>query len=305
MKPPLISILIVTWNNENDIEGCIQGFLNSTYTNFNITLVDSASSDRTLEIVKEKFPQVKVIPLQENKYYTGALNVGIEYIQATFAPQYILFLNADTVAEPNMLEELLNAAEDYGMGNGGNLLAVGPKVKYFEEKDKIYSIGIDYDGFMNACQIGIGKIDGVDVKTDVGDGDMGETDLSEADAERFNTSKQVFGVEGTCIFLVAKNLALLGKKPFWEKLKMYSEDVEFFIRAKKHGLVGITAPKAVLYHKVMVSTLQNSSLKIDDLKMKNWLWIALRHYKWKSKIAMLKKYLFRKFSIKDRMEIQK
>jgi len=273
MKPPLFSILIVTWNNENDVGECIQSFLNSTYTNFNITVIDSASSDKTLEIVKEKFPMVKILPMPENKYYTGALNFGIGYIQETFAPKYILYLNADTVAEPDMLEELLNVAEDFGMGNANNLLAVGPKVKFFEQRNKIYSLGIDYDGFLNACQIGHGEID----------------------KGQFDKSTTVFGIEGTCVLLVARNLKKFGPKPFWEKLKMYSEDVEFFIRARKFGLVAITAPKAVIYHKVMASTKQNLTFKVKEQKMHNWLLIALRHYKFKSKLAILKKYILWKF----------
>ena len=281
MKPPLISILIVTWNNEKDISGSLKSLLDSTYKNFNITLVDNASSDDTVEIIRKNFPMVHIIKMEENKYYTGGLNAGIKYIQENLSPKYILFLNADIIADKNMLQELLNVAEDYEIGGvklgqmgvleaGRNLIAVGPKNKYFDDPEKIYSIGIDFDGFMNACQHGTGEID------------KGQFDLPQ----------KVFGVEGTCVLLKVENLKRFGNKPFWERLKMYYEDVEFFIRAKKFGLVSITAPKAVLYHKVMVSTNQNPMLKLEEVKKKNWLLIALRHYNLKSKLAMLRKYLF-------------
>ncbi len=55
---PLVTINIVTWNNENDISQCLKSISKQDYDNYNVIVVDNASTDNTVKIVKESFPFV-------------------------------------------------------------------------------------------------------------------------------------------------------------------------------------------------------------------------------------------------------
>ena len=61
-----ITFIIVSWNNENEIRDCLSSIIRFTPVPFKIIVVDNLSSDNTREIVKNEFPQVKLIESSEN-----------------------------------------------------------------------------------------------------------------------------------------------------------------------------------------------------------------------------------------------
>lgn len=71
----IISIVLVTYNRREQILETIQAFLNQTYENKEIIVIDNASSDGTAESIKRYFPQIKLIELPENFAIKG-LNIG-------------------------------------------------------------------------------------------------------------------------------------------------------------------------------------------------------------------------------------
>lgn len=70
---------------------------------YEIIVVDNASRDGSVEMVKKDFPQVKIIANQSNLGFAKANNQGIKIAQG----EYILFLNSDTVVPPGTIETLL------------------------------------------------------------------------------------------------------------------------------------------------------------------------------------------------------
>ena len=270
MEQCRVAIVVVTWNNEQDIADCLKSLFNQTEKQLKIIVVDNLSSDQTCEIVSTQFPEVTLLTPKTNLYLAGGNNLGIRHALQNFKPQYLMVINPDTKAEPTMLTEMLKVIDQ-----NKKIGAVGPKVKFWGGKRHglLYSCGIYFDGFNWAAQIG----------------------HLEKDQEQFNQTQEVFGIEGTCILIRTEMFQQLGG--FWEKLKMYLEDVEFFIRAKKFDWKAVYCPKAVLWHKVMQSTKQNKNLKLEQQKMRNWLLIAFRNYPLISKLAMLKKYLWFKIGL--------
>jgi len=90
--PVKLSIIIVTFNGENHIQNCIHSiykYLPKEY--FEIILSDNLSTDNTVKIVKENFPDVKII-IGENKGYGSGMNKGMKLAQG----DYFLILNDDT-----------------------------------------------------------------------------------------------------------------------------------------------------------------------------------------------------------------
>ncbi len=113
-----LSIIIVTWNSENEISKCLTSIIENTKgLNYEIVIVDNNSSDRTLnkigEISEGKFHKIKVILNNENKGFTKACNQGILSSEG----ENILFLNPDTKITGDSLKNLyykLNSSESFG-----------------------------------------------------------------------------------------------------------------------------------------------------------------------------------------------
>jgi GT2 family glycosyltransferase len=259
-----ISVVIVTWNSEKDIEECLLSLRSQSYKDFNVILVDNASSDKTLEIVENNFPDVIVLAQDKNLFLTRANNLGISYAIQNYNPEFVMVLNPDTKLDSNLLETLLSSMKDENIG------AVGPKVKFYKNKNEglINSAGLNFDGFSQAYDIG----------------------FEEEDSAQYDSPKEVFGVTGACILYRVKMLNEIGL--YWPRIKLYLDEVELFIRAHNAGWKVLYNPKTTLWHKYMASTDQLKVEKIGKVKKDAWLWIALRHYPLKNKFAMVKNYLF-------------
>lgn len=264
VEEPLLSIIIVTWNNEKDILLCLKSISEQDYKNYNIIVVDNASSDSTVKLVKEKYPNVELITLENNIYLTGGNNLGIEYALSKYNPEYVMVLNPDTYLADNVLSELVNYSKtDKRIG------ALGPMVKFWRNKNEglINSAGLYYDGFMQAYDVG----------------------FMQKDEGQFSNPRQVFGVTGACILYRAEMLLQIGL--YDNRIKMYMDEVELFIRAHKADWKVYFVPSAVIGHNYMQSTNKNKDFNRNKQMQKAWLIIALKHYKLKSKLAMIKKFL--------------
>lgn len=104
MGNPLVSYIIVTWNNEKDIVNCIESLKNQTYKNYEIILVDNNSSDQSVEIIKRNFKDVKIIQNKKNLGFAQGSNIGIKNSKG----DVIAFVNPDVIADKNWLEILLS-----------------------------------------------------------------------------------------------------------------------------------------------------------------------------------------------------
>ena len=101
---PKVTVVIPNWNTQRWLSGCLDGLRGQTYQDFEVTLVDSGSSDNSVPFINEHYPEVKVVRLPENRGFAGAVNAGIKEASS----EYIALLNVDTVPQPNWLASLVN-----------------------------------------------------------------------------------------------------------------------------------------------------------------------------------------------------
>ena len=101
-----VSIAIVTWNNAREIAECLAP-LASLPENWEVWVADNASADRTVEIIGNDFPRVRVIANVENLGFAKACN----QIVANTGGEYVLFLNPDSIASKDALEKALHDIE--------------------------------------------------------------------------------------------------------------------------------------------------------------------------------------------------
>jgi glycosyltransferase involved in cell wall biosynthesis len=106
MQQPLVSVIIPCYNVEKYVSKAIHSVLQQTYPNMEILIVDDASTDRTLEIIKGfTDSRIKRIALEQNTRKIGAVNLAIEKAQGEF----IAFQDADDWSETNRLQLQVNA----------------------------------------------------------------------------------------------------------------------------------------------------------------------------------------------------
>ena len=106
MKKGLISVVMSAYNSERFIAESISSILNQTYEDWELVLINDASSDNTLEIItrlSREDPRIKVIDNAKNLGLTVSLNVGIKNSRGEF----IARLDSDDLAEPSRLETQL------------------------------------------------------------------------------------------------------------------------------------------------------------------------------------------------------
>jgi GT2 family glycosyltransferase len=105
---PKLSIIIVSWNVKIFLEKCLNSiFRNQHNLDLEVIVVDNASTDGTVEMIKQQFPQVNIIANSENLGFAAANNAGILKSQGN----YILILNPDTEIINDAIQKSLEFME--------------------------------------------------------------------------------------------------------------------------------------------------------------------------------------------------
>jgi GT2 family glycosyltransferase len=100
-----------------------------------VVVVDNASTDGTAELLAERFPEVRVIRLDENVGFGRAVNRGV----AAAETDAVVLINNDVLCEPDFLERILEPLAD-----GGAAMAAGVLLQH-DRPDLIDSAGIELD----------------------------------------------------------------------------------------------------------------------------------------------------------------
>lgn len=104
-----LSIVLVTFNSQNTINNCVNSIGLKSQITDGIIIVDNASKDKTIEILKRRFPgRIKLIKYRKNLGFAKAANQGAKIAKG----EYLLFLNPDTVVKSNCIESMLEFAKN-------------------------------------------------------------------------------------------------------------------------------------------------------------------------------------------------
>jgi len=115
-----LSVVIVSWNDKPHLEICLDSLTQDTVgLNLEIIVVDNASSDGSADLVRTRYPVVKLIQNQENLGFARGNNVGI---QASFG-RYVCLLNSDTKLLDGCLGRVMAFMEE-----NSDIGIAGPKI---------------------------------------------------------------------------------------------------------------------------------------------------------------------------------
>lgn len=106
-SPVKTSVIVVNWNGRQHLTDCLSALANQTISGFETILVDNASGDDSVDLVRSRFPWVKLVLLGENHGFSGGNSAGL----ASATGEAIVLLNNDTRPLADWLEHLLRCVE--------------------------------------------------------------------------------------------------------------------------------------------------------------------------------------------------
>lgn len=224
-----ISICIVSLNCSKRLAECLKTIPDAVGdAEGEVLVVDNQSTDGTVQMLKRDFPDVRVIPYNENAGFARAQNHAIAHAEGEF----IVVLNPDTLAEPNSLSIL----RDYMISNP-KAGVCGPKV-------------LNEDlSFQRSCRRGIStpwavisyftKLDRVFRNNAFFTGyHLGHLNEDE--------TREVGGVSGSCMMIRKEIRDTVGY--FDEQFYLYQEDSDYCIRVAEAGWKVVYLPDSQIIH---------------------------------------------------------
>lgn len=245
MTSPLLSVIIVNWNGREYLPACLDSLLEQTCTDFETIVVDNGSHDGSLDLLRDSYPWVRVVPLAENTGFAGGNNAGYEVSRG----RYIVALNNDTRIDRSWLAELLAAVEERP-GTG----MVASRICSWDEPDRIDSLGVAI------CPDGMSR------------GSRRLREFSELSLEK------------TEDILLPSACAALYRRSMVEEIGFfdddffaYCEDTDLGLRGRVAGWGAVLARDAVVYHRYSRSGGVFSPFKLY-LVERNHFWAALKSF---------------------------
>lgn len=238
----MLSVIIPNWNGARHLPTCLDSLRRQTYPQREVILVDNASRDGSVALVRHDYPQVVLVQLDENLGLTGGINRGVQAARG----EIIAPLNNDTEVAPGWAEALVTALLDHpeaGMSASKMLL--------FDRRDTLHSAGDAYG------------VDGIPVNRGVWQKDEGQFDDEEY-------------IWGGCGGAIAYRRAMLDDIGLLdEDLFMYCEDVDLNWRAQLAGYRCVFAPQAVVYHHLSAT---GGGEIASFYTGRNTLWVLAKNY---------------------------
>ncbi len=128
-----LSVIIVNYNVQHFLEQCLHSvFKASKGVNSEIFVVDNNSVDGSVAMVKEKFPEVKLIENKRNTGFSYANNQAIKMAHG----EYVLLLNPDTVVEEDTFEKVVSFMDAHPDAGGLGVKMLDGKGNFLPESKR-------------------------------------------------------------------------------------------------------------------------------------------------------------------------
>lgn len=217
-----IAIVILNWNGKQLLEKFIPTVLQHSKNVATIYVIDNASTDRSISILTEKFPDVKIVQNSENGGYARGYNEGLKKIAA----DYFVLLNSDVEVTYNWMQPIISLMEA-----DRSIAACQPKILNYNVRDEFEYAGggggfIDKWGYP-FCR---GRV----------------FNSFEKDHGQYDDTREVFWASGACLFI--RSNIFLETGGFDEDFFAHMEEIDLCWRLKRAGYQIHYIPEATVYH---------------------------------------------------------
>ena len=246
-----VSIVIPHYNGEELLRRCLHAVQETVYPAYDIIVVDNGSDDGSRTMVRETFPDIKLIEIPVNVGFAAGCNLGIQSSDTPF----VVLLNNDTVVDPGWLAPLIESME-----SNPECGAVQSKLLSLQSPDRFDYAGaaggeMDLFGYPFAW----GRIFG-SVEDDTG---------------QYDRRKPVFWASGAAVALRRSALDHVGLLD--EAFFAHFEEIDLAWRLHWAGYRVWVDPRSVVFHQT-ASTLSSGRIKKMVLNHRNSMLVLLKNY---------------------------
>ena len=216
-----VAVVILNYNGQKFLET----FLPSVVIHndgYEIIVADNASTDDSVNLLKTKFADIKIIQLANNDGFAGGYNNALKEIEA----EYYILLNSDVEVTPNWTKSIIDL-----MDTDKSIAACQPKILSYQQKTHFEYAGaaggyIDWLGYP-FCR---GRI----------------FDSYEEDKGQYNDTKEIFWATGACMFVRAEIFQQLNG--FDANFFAHMEEIDLCWRIKNQGNRILYSSASTVYH---------------------------------------------------------
>jgi len=253
-----ISVVIVTFFGKKFIRQNLESVYAQTLPADEVIVVDNASKDETLDIIRDNFPNTTVIKNPVNYHYAKAVNIGVK----SSSGDLVIILNQDLVLEKDFIEKL--------------------HLRYLAEEDKNKAAAIVPQMRFNKMRTFINGIGNFITEKNWGSDNY----FCVVDIGQFDSLKYVGSACFGAVMVTRSGWEAIG--PLDEINRSFYEDTDWSIRVHLGGMKILAAPQAIVYHEFGGS--YPSGLKLK-LVARNRMRFVLKHLKGKALKLYFTKYL--------------
>ncbi|HEX2913137.1 MAG TPA: glycosyltransferase family 2 protein [Chloroflexia bacterium] len=218
------SIIIPNYNGARFLGGCLDSIKAQTLQPLETIVVDDASTDDSVKLVRENYPWVKLLVRAQNGAFAKACNDGFEAANGDI----IVLFNNDAEAEPEWLEAI-----DRAFQSRPEISSVASRIMLYDRRNVFHTAGDYY------------KANGI----------PGNRGVWQEDKGQYSQVEEVFGPCGCAAAYRREALDDVRAdnpdgKVLDESLVMYCEDVDLNVRLRLRNHRCLYQPEAVVYHRL-------------------------------------------------------
>ena len=246
-----VSIIIPHYDGRAMLNRCLASLERTEFHEFEIVVVDNASSDGSDAMIREEFPDIRVVSSSENRGYAGGCNLGIRSTQS----EYVALLNDDTEVDAGWLASLVDVLD-----SDSGIAAVQPKLLCLEDRNRFeYAGGAGGEMDILGYPFTRGRL----------------FDTLEEDDGQYDDPKDVFWASGAACVIrrsALEDVGLLSETYF-----AHMEEIDLCWRLQWAGHRIVFVPGARIFHQ-SGSTLGAGRLEKMRLNHRNSLVSLLRNH---------------------------
>jgi GT2 family glycosyltransferase len=244
-----IAVVILNWNGLNLLKSHLPNVIKNS-GNARIIVADNASTDDSVDFIKNNFPTVEIISNLKNEGFAKGYNEALKRIESEF---YVL-LNNDVEVSENWLNPLINVFSD------SKVVGCQPKIISFNDRSSFEHAGAS-GGYIdrNYFPFCRGRI----------------FDAIEKDNNQYDSKEEVFWSTGAALMIRAKEFHSVNG--FDEDFFAHMEEIDLCWRLKKKGFKFMVEPSSKVYH-IGGGTLPYQSPKKVYLNFRNSLMMLIKNH---------------------------
>lgn len=218
-----VAIALVNFNGYRSTCEAIDSILPHLDPNDRLVVVDNASTDESVRLLRQKYPVVEVIALDRNRGYTGGCNEAIDFAVRKGA-KYMLLANNDIVFAPDAIDRLVSVADV-----DSNIGVVVPRIYYHEHPHRVWAAGST-----------ISKVTGLTRQRGM--------DLEEAAFPPAAAPLDMDMCTGCCMLVRTSLVQTVGRMR--EEFFLYYDETDWCWRIRRAGFRIVLDDRSRIWHKV-------------------------------------------------------